>query len=224
MKERLSLLEVCRLPDVQLHSKKALFKAIISKEPLASQEMKEQIISLSYTVKTIGVQGEEVGISSKRVPLKLKKKQDYHEPGYVPKANYLPHQTFYSHALIPVKKDKEKSKDDLFGLMVESARNTILIDTDSSYKTQQFKVRAKSTTQMRTVKSLQKGHEENIEEFGLIQGIKRASSAIKKKSFSAMLKECTPKKSDELINPLMHEEYPLFKTIQRIKMAYPTIC
>jgi hypothetical protein len=37
--------------------------------------MKDQIISLSYTVKTIGVQGNEVGITSKRLPLKLKKKQ-----------------------------------------------------------------------------------------------------------------------------------------------------
>ena len=74
MKEKLSLLDVCKLPDVQLHSKKALFNSIIAKEALETQEMKEQIISLSYTVKTIGVQGQEVGISSKRVPLKLKKK------------------------------------------------------------------------------------------------------------------------------------------------------
>jgi len=37
--------------------------------------MKEQIAGLSYTVKTIGVQGEEVGIMSKRLPLKFKKKE-----------------------------------------------------------------------------------------------------------------------------------------------------
>ena len=58
MKEKLSLLDVCKLPDVQLHSKKALFKAIISKETTESQEMKDQIVSLSYTIKTIGVQGQ----------------------------------------------------------------------------------------------------------------------------------------------------------------------
>ena len=57
MKEKLSLLDVCKLPDVQLHSKKALFKSIIARENDQTQEMKDQIISLSYTIKTIGVQG-----------------------------------------------------------------------------------------------------------------------------------------------------------------------
>lgn len=33
MKEKLSLLDVCKLPDVQLHSRKALIKTIIAKEP-----------------------------------------------------------------------------------------------------------------------------------------------------------------------------------------------
>jgi hypothetical protein len=37
MKERLSLLDVCKLPDVQLHSKKALFKAIVAREALETQ-------------------------------------------------------------------------------------------------------------------------------------------------------------------------------------------
>lgn len=37
--------------------------------------MKDQIASLSYTVKVIGVQGEEVGITSKRIPMKCKKKE-----------------------------------------------------------------------------------------------------------------------------------------------------
>ncbi len=35
--------------------------------------MKDQIAGLSYTVKIIGVQGEEVGITSKRIPMKIKK-------------------------------------------------------------------------------------------------------------------------------------------------------
>jgi hypothetical protein len=34
--------------------------------------MRENIAKLSYTIKTIGVQGEEVGITSKRLPLKMK--------------------------------------------------------------------------------------------------------------------------------------------------------
>lgn len=44
--------------------------------------MREHIIKLSYTVKTIGIQGGEVGISSKRIPLKFKKKsaeEPHHE-------------------------------------------------------------------------------------------------------------------------------------------------
>lgn len=70
--------------------------------------MKDQIIKLSYTVKTVGVQGGEVGISSKRVPLKLKKKQDYPAPTYVPDKDYIPHRSFYAQALIPIKKEREK--------------------------------------------------------------------------------------------------------------------
>ena len=104
MKEKFSLLDVCKLPDVQLHSKKALFKAIVSKESSQSQEMKEQIVSLSYTIKTIGVQGQEVGISSKRIPLKFKKKQDMPPTFFAPNNNYLAHQSFFAQALVPVKK------------------------------------------------------------------------------------------------------------------------
>lgn len=72
MKDKLSLLEVCGLPDVQLHSKTAFFKSIINRDSAETEEMKQQIIRLSYTVKTIGVQGDEVGIVSKRLPLKNK--------------------------------------------------------------------------------------------------------------------------------------------------------
>lgn len=71
-------------------------------------DMKEHIIKLSYTVKTIGVQGNEVGITSKRVPLKFKKKQEEPHPQFVPAKEYLPHQSFYSKALIPVRGQKEE--------------------------------------------------------------------------------------------------------------------
>lgn len=107
MKQKLSLLEVCKLPDVQLHSKQALFKTLVNRESEAALEMKEQIVKLSYTVKTVGVQGGEVGISSKRVPLKLKNKQEYPTPTYIPDKDYLPHKSFYSQALVPVKKQKQ---------------------------------------------------------------------------------------------------------------------
>ena len=76
---------------------------------------------------------------------------------------------------------------------------------------------------MRTNKNLGK-EEENLEDFGRVKGMKRVSSAVKKKSFSNMLKECTAKKAGESINPLMHEENPLFKKIKRIKSVYPKMC
>lgn len=110
MKERLSLLDVCKLPDVQLHSKQALFKALVNRESEAALDMKDQIIRLSYTVKTVGVQGGEVGVSSKRVPLKLKKKQECPPPTYLPDKDYIPHKSFYAQALVAVKKEREKSK------------------------------------------------------------------------------------------------------------------
>lgn len=99
--------------------------------------MKEQIISLSYTVKTIGVQGEEVGISSKRVPLKLKKKQEYKVPAYQAKDNFLPHNSFYAQALVPVKKVKDKIVDeDRNALHIATSRNfndAIHIEADPHY-------------------------------------------------------------------------------------------
>ena len=64
-------------------------KALINLEKPEALQMKDQIISLSYTVKTIGVQGDEVGITSKRLPLKLKKNKNL-----PPKYRRLP-QTFY---------------------------------------------------------------------------------------------------------------------------------
>ena len=97
--------------------------------------MKDQIVSLSYTVKTIGVQGEEVGIASKRLPLKLKKKEEYSGPPATMTANnYLPHQCFYSQSLVPIKKEKEKpNPEDESSLRVISSKNPIRIDEDGSY-------------------------------------------------------------------------------------------
>lgn len=57
---------------------------------------------------------------------------------------------------------------------------------------------------MRNTKNLVK-EEENLEDFGRVKGMKRQNSAIKKQSFSGMLRECTAKKVRESINPLMHE-------------------
>ena len=103
-------------------------------------------------------------------------------------------------------------------MQISTARNTIHIVEDPHYETQQFKVRSsKSMSQMRTAR-YQRDQQENIEEFGRIKGLKRVSSALKKKSYSGMLKECTAKKdATESINPINHEENPLFKTIKKIK-------
>lgn len=79
--------------------------------------------------------------------------------------------------------------------------------------------------QLRTSsKSLPRSKEDSLEEFGKIKGLKRVSSAVKKKSFSHLLKECTGNARSEQINPLMHEENPLFRKIKRIKSVYPELC
>jgi hypothetical protein len=73
--------------------------------------MKDQIASLSYTVKIIGVQGEEVGITSKRIPMKIKKKDDaIIKTDYIPIKNYLPHKSFYAHPLISIRREKDPSE------------------------------------------------------------------------------------------------------------------
>jgi hypothetical protein len=63
---------VCKLPDVQIHSKTALFKYLINRENSEMLKLRENIVKLSYTNKIIGVKGDEVGIVSKRLPLKYK--------------------------------------------------------------------------------------------------------------------------------------------------------
>ena len=68
------MLEVCKLPDVQIHSKTSFLKKIINQDTAEVMTMREKIAKLSYTVKIIGVKDEEVGIISKRVPLKDKTK------------------------------------------------------------------------------------------------------------------------------------------------------
>lgn len=63
---------MCKLPDVQIHSKTALFKYLINRENSEMLKLRENIVKLSYTNKIIGVKGDEVGIVSKRLPLKYK--------------------------------------------------------------------------------------------------------------------------------------------------------
>ena len=106
--------------------------------------MKDQIISLSYTVKTIGVQGDEVGITSKRLPLKLKKKQESPPKVQETSTNFLPHKTFYSHALIPFKKDKELIATKTPEFLISSVKNMVHIQEDASYEATKFKIRTKS--------------------------------------------------------------------------------
>jgi hypothetical protein len=131
MKEKLSLLEVCKLPDVQLHSKTAFFKSIVGRESAEVLQMKDHIASLSYTVKVIGVQGEEVGITSKRVPMTLKRgsQEKKLKDNFVPVDNYLPHKSFYSHALVPIHIPKEPPKSDQEPLFAISANGAIRVDS-----------------------------------------------------------------------------------------------
>jgi hypothetical protein len=72
MESKLSLLDVCKLPDVQIHSRAALFKSAVNQESLEMTKLRDNIVKLSYTTKTIGVKNDEIGIYSKRLPLKSK--------------------------------------------------------------------------------------------------------------------------------------------------------
>jgi hypothetical protein len=55
---------------------------------------------------------------------------------------------------------------------------------------------------------------------GKIKGKQEAPGGLKKKSYSGLLKECNAI-ANEQMNPLLHEENPLFKKIQKIKEVYP---
>lgn len=71
---------------------------------------------------------------------------------------------------------------------------------------------------MRTVQ--RKRLPENIGELGIIKGKQDPSGGLKKKSYSGLLKECNAV-ANEQMNPLLHEENPLFKKIRKIKEVYP---
>ena len=115
MKDTITLLDVCRLPDVQIHSKTALFKQIVNKETPEMQKIRDNIVKLSYTTKTIGVKDEEIGIFSKRLPLKFKnpnQKVFPAKPKNDPFINqkFLPHKTFYTAPLSTLKKNQEETR------------------------------------------------------------------------------------------------------------------
>ena len=113
MKGNLELLDVCKLPDVQLHSKTSFLKSIVNKQSYQIVNMRENIAKLSYTIKTIGVQGNEVGIISKRVPLKFKQpKEDYpklHDTNIISSTTFLSHKSFFSNPLVSIHKINEES-------------------------------------------------------------------------------------------------------------------
>ena len=75
------------------------------------QHLRDNIIKLSYTNKIIGVRGNDVGIVSKRLPLKLKSKtkECVTSPNpetieFSEQTNYIPHKNFYVAPLPTVKK------------------------------------------------------------------------------------------------------------------------
>ena len=102
---------MCGLPYLQLHSKTAFLKSIIKRESAEAVSMRDEIVKLSYTVKTIGVHGEEVGITSKRLPLKNKliESKPASKPPIPLHPGYVPHQSFFSQPLVPVKTNKPQT-------------------------------------------------------------------------------------------------------------------
>lgn len=79
------------------------------------QALRDNIIRLSYTTKVIGVRGNEVGIVSKRIPLKFKEKnQQANNPEHtliqVSETNFIPHRNFYVAPLLTVRKEDPREE------------------------------------------------------------------------------------------------------------------
>lgn len=159
-----------------------------------------------------------MGITSKRVPLAFKRGESKPiKPDFVTVDNYLPHKSFYSHALVPIHLQKKPISLDKEPIFAISTNGAIKVDP-TERQTASFKTRARSMASMRTVQ--RKRLPENISELGRIKGKQEAIGRLKKKSYSGLLKECNAI-ANEQMNPLLHEENPLFKKIQKIQDAYP---
>jgi hypothetical protein len=96
---------------LRIHSKNGLFEQILKDQPLEVLQLKQDIIKLSYSIKSLGMQNGEIGILTKRMPLKTKQKPIMHDYPYTERVNYarnyVTHSSFYSAPLHVIKKLKE---------------------------------------------------------------------------------------------------------------------
>ena len=80
------------------------------------QKIRDNIVKLSYTTKTIGVKDEEIGIFSKRLPLKYKnphsKTLSKPKPEVHLNSKFIPHKSFYSSPLVTVRKNATQTPDE----------------------------------------------------------------------------------------------------------------
>ena len=79
------------------------------------QKIRDNIVKLSYTTKTIGVKDEEIGIFSKRLPLKYKNPSSKifikPKPEGLINSKFIPHKSFYSSPLMTVRKKNEETPE-----------------------------------------------------------------------------------------------------------------
>lgn len=232
MKETITLLDVCRLPDVQIHSKNALFKQIVNKETPEMQKIRDNIVKLSYTTKTIGVKDEEVGIFSKRLPLKFKNSNSKTiikkevESSFNPK--YIAHKTFFTAPLMTVRKKNEETLEPTLNTHRQENLN-VAVNTEygpphiNNFKpTSKLKARTQSMARLRVYGTSKR---EQSREKVISKAATRTSSIPmkrNKKSFSGLLKDINSNKETDrvtMMTPLRNEENVLFKRIQKISGA-----
>lgn len=86
------------------------------------------------------------------MPLTLKRSEETKEKSsFMPVQNYLPHKSFYSHALVPVHLPKEPTKDKEEPLFAISPNGAIRVDSTERLSTA-LKTRTKSMTTLRTTR------------------------------------------------------------------------
>lgn len=59
---------------MRIHSKNGLFEMILKEQPPEVVQLRDDIVRLSYSIKSLGMQNGEIGILTKRMPLRLKQK------------------------------------------------------------------------------------------------------------------------------------------------------
>ena len=144
--------------------------------------------------------GEEVGITTKRLPLKNKNigPKPTAKPESILVSGYVPHKSFFSQPLVPVHTNKLQPWPETHDLEVNNKLREV--PPTPTRVNGRLKARSHSTTHL---KNTWRKRKEDYNQLGKVEGSNQMVHSVKK-SFSDMLRNCHGAHPNERLNPLLH--------------------